>query len=53
MTLLSVCMFVPPKVARQRLSKHVSAATNTCTTTEELLDAVFSVWSVSYQIVNI
>lgn len=52
MTLLSVCMFVPPKVARQRLSKHVSAATNICTTIEGLLDAVFSVQSVWYQIVN-
>jgi hypothetical protein len=36
-------------VARQRLGKNVFAATNTCTTTEELLDASFSMRSASYQ----
>jgi hypothetical protein len=39
-------------VARQRLGKHVPDATNTHVI-EELLDAVFSVWSVSYQIINV
>jgi hypothetical protein len=34
-------------VAKQRLGKHVPAATNTHTTIEEVLDAVFSVRSVS------
>jgi hypothetical protein len=54
---------VPPKqavivepedtaVARQRLGKHVQAATNAHATTEELLDAVFSMQSGSYQILN-
>jgi hypothetical protein len=54
MTLLSVCMFVPPKLARQRLSKYeyVSAATKTCTRMEEILDAVFHVRSLWYEIVN-
>jgi hypothetical protein len=33
-------------IARQQLSKHILAAT------VELLDAVFSMWSVSYQILN-
>jgi hypothetical protein len=31
--------------ARQRLSKHASVAIDTHTTLEELLEAVFSVWS--------
>jgi hypothetical protein len=34
----------------QLLGKHIPAATNTRTTIEELLDAVFSVWSVLNQI---
>jgi hypothetical protein len=38
-------------VARQRLAKHLPASTNTHTTVEELLDAVFSVMSVSYKYV--
>jgi hypothetical protein len=38
--------------ARQRLGKHISAATNTHATIYELLDAVFSMRSVSYQILN-
>jgi hypothetical protein len=41
---------VEPKgtvVARQRRDKHVSAATNTHATTEELLEAMFSMQSVS------
>jgi hypothetical protein len=40
-------------VARQRLSKHFSAAKNTEATTEELLDAVFYMQSVLYGILNI
>jgi hypothetical protein len=51
-TLLPVCICPPPSaVVRQRLSKQVSAATNTYVKTE-LLDAVFSMRSVSYQILN-
>jgi hypothetical protein len=38
----------PPNVARQRLSKKVTAATNIHTTIEELLEASFSMRSVSY-----
>jgi hypothetical protein len=33
-------------VARKRLDKHVSMATDTSATTEEPLEAVFSMWSV-------
>jgi hypothetical protein len=40
-------------VDRQRLSKHVSAATNTHATIEQLLDEVFCMRSLSYQILNI
>jgi hypothetical protein len=40
----------PPIVARQRLGKHLPAAMNSQATMEELLDAVFSMRSVSYQI---
>jgi hypothetical protein len=39
----------PPIVARQRLGKNVTAVTNTHATTEELLDASFLMWPVSYQ----
>jgi hypothetical protein len=52
---LAVCVFVSPQrmkagivetegtaVSRQRLGKHVPAANNTHVTTEQLLDAVFS-----------
>jgi hypothetical protein len=39
-----VCTCIPPVVARQRLGKHVPTAT-----VEELLDASFSLRSVSYQ----
>jgi hypothetical protein len=39
-------------VARQRLGKHISAATNTHATIEELLAAAFSLLPVSYQILN-
>jgi hypothetical protein len=40
-------------VARQRLGKHVSASTNTQTTTKELLDVVFSMRSVQYELLYI
>jgi hypothetical protein len=46
----SVCLYVyPPVVASQRLGKNVTATTNTYATVEELLDASFSILSVSYQ----
>jgi hypothetical protein len=38
-----------PIVARQRFGKNVTAATNTQGTIEELLNASFSMRSVSYQ----
>jgi hypothetical protein len=50
--LLSVCLCVPPNVTSQQLSKHVPAVTNTQATIEELLDAVFYMRSVSYQMLN-
>jgi hypothetical protein len=43
----SVCL--SPIVARQRLGRKVTAVTNTQATIEELLEASFSLWSVSYQ----
>jgi hypothetical protein len=43
----SVCIHVyPPIVARQQLGKNVTAAMNTHATTEELVDASFSLLSV-------
>jgi hypothetical protein len=39
----------PPVVPRQRLGRNVTAVTNTHATIEELLDASFSIWPVSYQ----
>jgi hypothetical protein len=46
----SVCLYVyPPIVAKQRLGKNVTAATNTHATIEELLGASFSVGSMSYE----
>jgi hypothetical protein len=56
-----VCLCIPPIVARQRLVKsplfiprqrlgrNVTAVTNTHAKIEELLDASFSMWPVSYQ----
>jgi hypothetical protein len=38
-----------PTVARQRLGRNVTAVTNKHATIEELLDASFSMWPVSYQ----
>jgi hypothetical protein len=40
----------PLIVARQRLGRNVTAVTNTHATIEELLDASFSLWPVSYQV---
>jgi hypothetical protein len=39
----------PLVVARQRLGRNVTAVTNTHATIEELLDASFSMWLLSYQ----
>jgi hypothetical protein len=39
----------PPFVARQRLGRNANAVTNTHATIEELLDASFTMWPVSYQ----
>jgi hypothetical protein len=39
----------PLTVARQRLGRNVTAVTNTHATIEELLDASFSMWPLSYQ----
>jgi hypothetical protein len=36
-------------VARQRLCRNVTAVINTQATIEELLDASFSMWPMSYQ----
>jgi hypothetical protein len=38
-----------PIVAMHRLGRNVTAVTNTHATIEELLDASFSMWPVSYQ----
>jgi hypothetical protein len=46
----SVCVYICiPLTARQRLGKNVTAAMNTYATIQDLLDASFSVRSVSYQ----
>jgi hypothetical protein len=46
----SVCLYVYPSiVATQRLGKHVPAATNTRSTIQELLEASFSLLTLSYQ----
>jgi hypothetical protein len=46
----SVCLYVYTSiVARQWLSKNVTVAMNTHATIEGLLDALFSVWSMSYE----
>jgi hypothetical protein len=45
-----LCVCVPSNVARQRLGKRFPAVKNTHEIIEELLGAVFSVRSVSYQI---
>jgi hypothetical protein len=38
-----------PIVARQRFGRNVTSVTNTHATIEELLEASFSMWPVSYQ----
>jgi hypothetical protein len=44
----SLCVYVYPSIlARQRLGKNITAATNTHATTEELLDTSFSMRSMS------
>jgi hypothetical protein len=40
----------PPNVATQQLGNHVPTGTNTYETVEELLDAMFFMPSMSYQI---
>jgi hypothetical protein len=46
----SMCLYVyPPTVASQRFGKNVTAATDTETTIERLLNASFSRRTVSYQ----
>jgi hypothetical protein len=46
----SVCLYLyPPVIARQWLGKNVTTAMNTHTAIEELLDASFSMQSLSYQ----
>jgi hypothetical protein len=42
----------PPIVDRQWIDKQVPASMNTDATIAEVLDAVFSIRSVSYQILN-
>jgi hypothetical protein len=51
-TFLCICLCIPI-VARQRLSKHVLAATNPHATAAELSDAVFSVRYLSCLILSI
>jgi hypothetical protein len=46
---MHLCMSLNP-VARQWHGKLVPVALNTHTAIEELLDIVFSMWSMSYQI---
>jgi hypothetical protein len=51
-SLCCLCACVIPNVARQRLGKHVLVAKNAHEAMRELLDAVFTMQSVSYQILN-
>jgi hypothetical protein len=48
---LCVCVYlcVHPVVVRQQLGRKITAVTNKHATIEELLDASFSMWPVSYQ----
>jgi hypothetical protein len=48
---ISLCVYMctSPIVARQRLSKNITAATNTRVTIEEILNALFSLRFVSYE----
>jgi hypothetical protein len=45
----SVSLSVSPYNCQQWLGTHVIAAINAHATVEELLDVLFSMWSVSYQ----
>jgi hypothetical protein len=46
----SLCLYVYASlIARQRLGKNFTVATNTHAIIEGLLDALLSMWSVSYQ----
>jgi hypothetical protein len=46
----SVCLYVYlSNIARQRLGKNLTAAMNTQRTTEELLEASFSMRSITYK----
>jgi hypothetical protein len=46
----SACLYVyPGNIARQRLGKNVTTATNTHAAIEELLDSSFSMRSLSYR----
>jgi hypothetical protein len=47
--LLFVRVCMPPIVARQRLGRNVTEVTNTHATIEDLFDASFLMWPVSYQ----
>jgi hypothetical protein len=47
-----LCGVSPSIVSRQRLGKHVPAATHTHATIEEVLNTVFSVRSVSDQLLG-
>jgi hypothetical protein len=47
---MSLCVLL--NVTRQGLGKHVAAATNTHATIEDLLEEVFPMRSVSYQILS-
>jgi hypothetical protein len=48
---LCVCLCIPPPliVARHRLGRNVTEVTNKQATIEELLDASFTMWPVSYR----
>jgi hypothetical protein len=46
---MCVCRCIPLIVARQRLDINVTEVTNTHAIIEELLDASFSMWPVSYE----
>jgi hypothetical protein len=49
---LCVCVPPPPNVPSQWLGKHNPAVMNIQATIEEMLEAVFPMWSMSYQILN-
>jgi hypothetical protein len=51
-SLCCLCDCVIPNVARQRLGKHVPVANNAHEAIRDLLDAAFSMQSMSYRILN-